>query len=94
MNPSPEPQTTFPTSSTKIVLALVNKLTSPMAFSILMCGLMYYLSKDWSQSLDVTTQTIAFWLWFVSVFFVNAVGMYVLVKEAKHAYGQIRSGSS
>ncbi|TDU16416.1 hypothetical protein EV579_0671 [Bacillus sp. BK450] len=93
MNPSPEPQT-FPTSSTKVVLALVNKLTSPMAFSILMCGLMYLLTKDWSQSLDVTSQTIAFWLWFASVFFVNLVGMYALVKEAKHAYGEMGSGSS
>ena len=75
------------------MLVLAEKMTSAMAFCIFMSGLTFYAAKNWSSSLDITSQTLAFWSWFICVIFVNAVGMYNMVKETKYTYAKIHSES-
>lgn len=83
MIPDTETQVSPDTTKSKVALVLVEKLTTPMAFSVIMILIWGFFGKSWAAELDPTSFTWAFWLWFIVTLVINTVGLYLLVQDTK-----------
>ncbi|MCI4126965.1 hypothetical protein [Bacillus haynesii] len=91
---NPETEAVNAISKNKTFLIVVEKLTSPMAFSVLMSFITLLGAKWWASSLDTISYTIAFWIWFLVVILVNFIGLYLLINDAKIAYKKLTSSDT
>ncbi|MED1819632.1 hypothetical protein ACFTRE_15510 [Bacillus subtilis] len=90
------PETQIPSQLTKskVALVLVEKLTTPMAFSLIMILILGFFGKSWAAELGPTSFAWAFWLWFIVTLSINVVGVYLLVQDAKITFMKLRQNSN